>query len=54
MLLLKRKEPQMTTPTAHPARAMKRYIRYTRNGGMRFLRIHRLQLSFCICRNGLG
>lgn len=25
-------------------------VRYTKNGGMRFLRIGRLQTSFCICR----
>lgn len=25
-------------------------VRYTRNGGMRFLRIGRLQLSWCMCR----
>ncbi len=24
-------------------------IRYTKNGGMRFLRIGRFQLSFCLC-----
>lgn len=28
-------------------------IRYTKNGGMRFLRIGRLQTSFCICRKAL-
>lgn len=28
-------------------------VRYTRNGGMRFLRVHRLQLSWCICRRGI-
>jgi hypothetical protein len=28
-------------------------IRYTRNGGMRFLRVHRLQFSFCVCRKGI-
>lgn len=27
--------------------------RYTRNGGMRFLRIGRLQLSWCVCRSSL-
>jgi len=27
-------------------------IRYTRNGGIRFLRIGRLQFSFCICKKG--
>ena len=26
---------------------------FTRNGGMRFLRIGRLQLSWCVCRNYL-
>jgi hypothetical protein len=31
----------------------KRIIRYTRNGGMRFLRIHKLQLSMCMCKKGL-
>jgi hypothetical protein len=25
-------------------------IRYLRRGGIRFLRLGRLQLSFCICR----
>lgn len=24
--------------------------RYAKNGGMRFLRIHRLQLSWCVCK----
>jgi hypothetical protein len=28
-------------------------VRYTRNGGMRFLRVHRLQLSWCICNRSL-
>jgi hypothetical protein len=28
-------------------------VRYTRNGGMRFLRVHRLQMSWCVCRNPL-
>lgn len=28
--------------------------RYTRNGGMSFLRVHRLQLSWCVCRHALG
>ena len=28
--------------------------RYTRNGGMRFLRVGRIQLSFCLCRNMLS
>ena len=28
-------------------------VRYTRNGGMRFLRVGRVQLSFCICRKPL-
>ena len=27
--------------------------RYTRNGGMRFLRVGKLQLSWCICKRGL-
>ena len=27
--------------------------RYTRNGGMRFLRIHRIQVSWCVCRSPL-
>lgn len=27
--------------------------RYTRNGGMRFFRISRFQLSWCICRRPL-
>lgn len=27
-------------------------VRLTRNGGIRFARIGRLQLSFCVCRNG--
>lgn len=27
-------------------------VRYTRNGGIRFLRIGRLQFSFCICKKG--
>lgn len=32
--------------------ALKHHIgfRYTRNGGMRFLRVGRLQFSFCVCR----
>lgn len=25
-------------------------VRYTRNGGLRFFRIGRLQLSWCVCR----
>lgn len=25
-------------------------FRYTRNGGMRFLRIGRIQMSFCLCK----
>lgn len=29
-------------------------IRYTRNGGMRFFRIARLQVSWCVCRNSLS
>lgn len=28
-------------------------VRYTKNGGMRFLRIGRLQFSFCICKKGI-
>lgn len=28
-------------------------VRYTRNGGMRFLRIGKLQMSWCICRRGI-
>ena len=27
--------------------------RYTRNGGMRFLQIGRLQMSWCVCRQSL-
>ena len=27
-------------------------VRYTRNGGLRFLRIGRFQFSFCLCRQG--
>lgn len=27
-----------------------RFVRYTRNGGLRFLRIGRLQFSFCMVR----
>ena len=27
--------------------------RYTKNGGMRFLRIGRLQLSWCLCRSSI-
>lgn len=27
--------------------------RYTKNGGMRFLRVGRLQLSFCICKKSI-
>jgi hypothetical protein len=26
------------------------HVRYTRRSGMRFLRIGRLQFSFCLCR----
>lgn len=29
-------------------------IRYTRNGGMRFFRIARLQVSWCVCRTSLS
>lgn len=25
-------------------------VRYTKNGGMRFLRIGRLQMSWCVCK----
>lgn len=32
---------------------MNQYVRYTRNGGMRFLRIGKLQLSWCVCRTYL-
>lgn len=28
--------------------------RYTRNGGMRFLRIGRVQMSWCVCRSSLS
>lgn len=28
-------------------------VRYTRNGGMRFLRVGRVQLSFCLCRQSI-
>jgi hypothetical protein len=28
-------------------------VRYTKNGGMRFLRIGRLQMSWCVCRNSI-
>lgn len=28
-------------------------VRYTRNGGMRFLRIGRLQMSWCVCKTPL-
>ena len=28
-------------------------VRYTKVGGLRFLRIGRLQLSFCVCRNSI-
>ena len=31
----------------------RRWYRYTRNGGMRFLRVGRLQLSWCICNRSL-
>ena len=27
--------------------------RYTKNGGMRFLRVYRLQVSWCVCKKGL-
>lgn len=27
--------------------------RYARNGGLRFFRIGRLQLSWCVCRNAI-
>lgn len=27
--------------------------RYTKNGGMRFLRIGRLQMSWCVCRTSI-
>ena len=28
-------------------------VRYTRNGGMRFLRVGRVQMSWCLCRKGI-
>lgn len=28
--------------------------RYTKNGGMRFFRIGRLQTSWCVCKRGLN
>ncbi len=28
-------------------------VRYTRNGGMRFLRVGRVQMSWCLCRRGI-
>jgi hypothetical protein len=28
-------------------------LRYTRRGGMRFLRIGKFQFSFCICRESI-
>jgi hypothetical protein len=31
-------------------RSISMTIKYTRNGGIRFLRIGRIQLSFCICK----
>ena len=37
---------------AHAAFGMPRY-RYTRNGGMRFLRVGRVQMSWCVCRNSI-
>jgi len=43
-------EETIITPRATPRR---RWFRYTRNGGMRFLRVHRLQLSWCICNRSL-
>lgn len=29
-------------------------VRYTHRGGMRFLRVGRLQVSFCICRTSIA
>lgn len=37
---------------AHAAAFLPR-VRYTRNGRMRFLRIGRIQTSFCICNRSL-
>lgn len=31
----------------------RRLVRYTRNGGIRFLRIGRLQVSVCICKRSI-
>ena len=28
-------------------------MRYTKNGGMRFLRLGRLQMSWCVCRTSI-
>jgi len=28
-------------------------VRYTKNGGMRFLRVARLQMSWCVCRKSI-
>lgn len=43
--------PMMDATGFIPHRAPR--VRYTKNGGMRFLRIGRLQTSWCICKRGL-
>ena len=41
------------TETSNRDLGMNQYIRYTRNGGMRFLRLGKLQLSWCVCKSFL-
>lgn len=47
--------PSLALVLAHTAFGdMLPRTRYTKNGGMRFFRLGRVQVSWCVCRRSLG